>query len=178
MTLRPVGPDDAEGLYELMSDPEVRRFTGSHLEPDLEGAKTWYAGRAAHDDRLDLAIVADGEYVGEVVLNELDADNLSCSLRIALIGARAFGKGYGSEAITLVLDHAFGATPLHRVSLEVFSYNARARHVYEKLGFVQEGVLRESLRWAGEWHDTLVMAVLRSEWAAARGWPARSETLA
>ncbi|GAB2934904.1 GNAT family protein [Nonomuraea fastidiosa] len=169
VTLCPVGPEHAEGLFELVSDPEVRRLTGSRARFDLESLRTWYATRAGHADRLDLAITVDGAFVGEVVLNELDTDNLSCNLRIALIGARAFGKGYGSEAIELVLGHAFRTTPLHRVRLEVFDFNERARHVYEKAGFVMEGVERDALLWEGEWHDVVVMAILRPEWQARAG---------
>ncbi|MGW0478904.1 GNAT family N-acetyltransferase [Nonomuraea sp. NPDC003214] len=166
VTLRPVGPEHAEGLFELVSDAEVRRLTGSHGEIDLEAARRWCATRADHDDRLDLAIMAGDSYVGEVVLNELDPANLSCNLRIALLGSRVFGKGYGTEAIELVLGHAFTRTPLHRVSLWVHTFNERARHVYEKAGFVEEGVLRDALHWDGAWHDSVIMSVLRPEWLA------------
>ncbi|TXK38761.1 GNAT family N-acetyltransferase [Nonomuraea sp. C10] len=169
VTLRPVGAEHADGLFALVSDPEVRRLTGSHAAFELEACRRWCATRAGQADRLDLAIEAGGDYVGEVVLNELDEPNLSCNLRIALIGARAFGRGYGTEAITLALDHAFRTTPLHRVGLEVFAFNDRARHVYEKLGFVEEGRLRDALRWDGEWYDSLVMSVLRPDWQARSG---------
>ncbi|MFC4122526.1 GNAT family N-acetyltransferase [Nonomuraea zeae] len=172
VTLCPVGPEHTEGLFELVSDPEVTRLTGSHGEIDLVAAQQWYATRAQHDDRLDLAIMADGQYVGEVVLNELDRHNLACNLRIALIGPRAFGKGFGTEAIELVLDHAFATTPLHRIRLGVYTFNERARHVYKKVGFVEEGVERDALLWDGEWHDSVLMSVLRTE------WPARSGSLA
>ncbi len=171
VTLRPVGPEHTDGLYELVTDPEVRRLTGSHGEITLDAGRHWYATRGEQDDRLDLAIMAEDAYVGEVVLNELDSANLSCNLRIALIGSRAFGRGYGSEALSLVLDHAFGTTPLHRISLDVFTFNDRARHVYKKAGFVEEGVLRDALRWDGAWHDSVVMSVLRPDWQA------RSQTL-
>ena len=171
VTLRPVRAEHAEGLYELVSDPEVRRLTGSHGEIDREASRRWCATRATQADRLDLAIMADGGYVGEVVLNELDLGNLSCNLRIALIGSRVFGKGYGTEAVTLVLDHAFGTTALHRISLEVHAFNDRARHVYKKVGFVEEGVRRDALRWDGEWHDSVMMSVLRPDWLP------RTETL-
>jgi RimJ/RimL family protein N-acetyltransferase len=164
VTLLPVGPEHVEGLYELVSDPEVGRLTGSHGEIDPEATRQWYATRGDQADRLDLAIMAEGDYVGEVVLNELDRHNLSCNLRIALIGDRVFGKGYGTEAIELVLDHAFATTPLHRISLAVFAFNERARHVYKKVGFVEEGVLRDALLWEGEWHDSVTMSVLRPEW--------------
>ncbi|MFD8558257.1 GNAT family N-acetyltransferase [Streptosporangium canum] len=162
VTLRPVGPEHVDGLWELVNDPETMRLTGSHGKIDREAAKIWYGSRGDHDDRLDLAICTAGDdaYVGEVVLNELDTHNLSCNLRIALIGPRAFGKGYGTEAIRLVLDHVFATTELHRVGLEVFDFNDRALHVYRKVGFVEEGVRRDVLRWNGEWHHSIMMSVL------------------
>ncbi|MFI6919767.1 GNAT family N-acetyltransferase [Nonomuraea spiralis] len=166
VTLLPVGPEHVEGLFTLVSDPEVARLTGSHGEIDHEAARQWYTTRGDHADRLDLAIMAGDEYVGEIVLNELNRHNLSCNLRIALLGSRVFGKGYGTEAIELLLDHAFATTPLHRISLGVYAFNDRARHVYKKIGFVEEGVLRDDLLWDGEWHDAVTMSVLRPEWQA------------
>lgn len=163
VTLRPVGPEYADGLNALVSDGEVQRLTGSHGEVNAEATKTWYATRKDHADRLDLAILVNDEYVGEIVINELDPDNLSCNLRIALLGARVFGKGYGTEAIRLVVEHVFATTPLHRISLGVYDFNERARHVYEKVGFVEEGRLRDALLWDGEWHDEIVMSILSGE---------------
>lgn len=168
VTLRPVGPEHVDGLWELVNDPETARLTGSHGQIGYEAAKVWYGSRGEHGNRLDLAICTaeDGTYVGEVVLNELDVHNLSCNLRIALIGPRAFGKGYGTEAIRLVLDHAFTTTRLHRISLDVFDFNERAIHVYRKIGFVEEGVHRDALRRDGRWHDSITMSVLAPDWTA------------
>lgn len=166
VTLCPVGPEHVAGLEKLLSDPEVARLTGSHAGFEPGVAEQWYATRGDHPDRLDLAVLADGEYVGEVVLNKLDTDNLSCNLRIALLSDRA-SKGYGTETLRLVVDHAFRTTPLHRISLGVYAFNPRAVHVYEKVGFTREGVLRDALLWDGEWADEIVMAVLRTDWALA-----------
>ncbi|MEU4700118.1 GNAT family N-acetyltransferase [Nonomuraea dietziae] len=166
VTLRPVGPEHVAGLLEGVRDPELQRLTGSHAGADEPAALAqWYATRKDHADRLDLAVCHDDEYVGEIVLNELDADNLSCNLRIMLTRP---GRGFGTEAIRLVLDHAFATTPLHRVSLGVYAFNERALHVYKKVGFVQEGVLRDALLWEGRWHDEIVMSVLREEWVTTK----------
>ena|SRR5437868_7019238 len=166
VTLLPVGPEHVDGLLELTGDPEVRRLTGSHAEPPgREASRQWYVTRAYQENRLDLAICVGGAYIGEVVLNEVDADNLRCNLRIALLGSRVFGQGYGTEAIGLVVEHAFLTTPLNRISLEVFDFNERARHVYLKAGFVEEGVLRDALLWEGRWHDSILMSVLRADWS-------------
>ncbi|AHH94754.1 GNAT family protein [Kutzneria viridogrisea] len=166
VTLRPVEVHDAVHLAGI--EPETLRLTGSHRTHDLPALERWYATRAEHTDRLDLAIVerATGEVAGEVVLNNLDLDNHSCSFRILLVGARFYGRGLGSEATRLVLGHAFEVVGVHRVELEVYSFNPRARRVYEKAGFVHEGIKRHALLWLGEWVDAEIMSVLAEEWAA------------
>ena len=105
---------------------------------------------------------ATGAYVGEVVLTDLDRDNRSCGFRIALSAQRYFGQGYGTEATRLALAYAFDAG-VHRVSLEVYDFNSRARHVYEKCGFVHEGTMRDALLWRGEWVDAHLMAALATD---------------
>jgi RimJ/RimL family protein N-acetyltransferase len=165
--LRPVEVADAAAM--LATDPETIRLTGTRAYAEfftLESLENWYATRAEHDDRLDLSIIerATGEWAGEVVLNELDVPNESCAFRIALQGPRFYGRGLGSEATRLVADYAFSVAGVHRVSLEVFAFNPRARHVYEQAGFVHEGTKRDALRWDGEWIDCHCMALLNRDW--------------
>ena len=175
VVLRPVIAEDAVDMLEVLAEGDVLRLTGSHgtLSPDdLEPMREWYGSRAAHEDRLDLAVVdrTTGKYVGEVVLNELDANNNSCSFRIAL-GALGQDRGLGTEATRLVLRYAFERVGLHRISLEVYAFNPRARRVYEKVGFRPEGVLRDALLWEGERYDAHVMSILAPEWQDHGGHP-------
>jgi RimJ/RimL family protein N-acetyltransferase len=175
IVLRPVAGSDVPGLRDLVSDPEGRRLTGTHadLAADEDALRAYYATRHEHADRLDLAIVekASGEYAGEVVLNDLDQVNRSCGLRIGLRpGFR--DRGLGSEAVRLVLEYAFDQVGLHRIALEVFSFNQRAQAVYERAGFVREGALRDALLWDGEFHDAIVMSILAHEWRVAASRPA------
>lgn len=121
--------------------------------------------RQDHHHRADWAIVRaeDGAFLGEVVINDFDCDNESASYRISLAGPDVFGRGYGSEATRLVIDYALDQVGLHRLSLEVFDHNPRARRVYEKCGFALEGRLRDALLWEGRRYDSLIMAVLRTD---------------
>lgn len=169
--LRPVSAGDAPGL--LSCSRETLRLTGSHGEMTLSGLEHWYASRADHPDRLDLSIVSveTGRWLGEVVLNELHRDNRSCGFRILLAQEEDYGRGYGTEATSLVLRHAFETVGVNRVELEVYDPNPRAAQVYEKVGFVLEGTRRQALRWEGQWVDAHVMSILAEEWASHRGQP-------
>ena len=160
-----MGPAHFDGAWAALQDAEVRRLTGTHASFTEETIRTWLASLGARDDRADWAIirVSDGEYLGEVVLNDLDDDNRSAGFRIALGSSRWFGQGYGTEATRAVLAHAFGTGGLHRVELEVFAFNPRALRAYEKAGFVVEGRRRDALLWDGEWVDAIVMGCLSDE---------------
>ena len=173
VTLRSVTADDVPALRGIWEDAESLRLTGSHpREPDEARVHAWYATRAAQDDRLDLAVVdrASGAVVGEAVLNQWSADDESCSFRIALVPG-TYGRGLGTEATRLICGYGFEELGLHRISLEVYAFNPRARRAYEKAGFVAEGVLRDALRWDGEWVDAAVMSILAGEWERHRGRP-------
>lgn len=93
-----------------------------------------------------------------------------------LIGEKdAWSKGYGSEAIVLLLDWLFNDRGAHRVWLEVFPENARAQRAYEKVGFVREGTLRETWLADGRWRDEYVYGILSREYNA-RYHPERDGT--
>jgi RimJ/RimL family protein N-acetyltransferase len=164
--LRPVETQDAAGLFAI--DPETERLTGSRRDSEftLSNLESWYSTRASHDDRLDLSIIerASGKWAGEVVLNELSTQNESCGFRILLQGPRFYGRGLGTEATRLVIDYALTVVGVHRIELQVYDFNPRARRVYEKVGFVHEGTMRDALRWDGEWVDCHLMGLLDRDW--------------
>lgn len=182
VVLRPFLLDqDAAVLREMLQDPESARLTGSsHDAGDLPAwdeiaeAKfwDWYSTRNVQHDRLDLAIIdrASGQAVGEAVLNDWSEGNRSCNFRIA-IGPGGRDRGLGTEATRLIIGYGFERLGLHRIELQVYAFNPRARRVYEKTGFVVEGVLREALRWDDQWVDATVMSILATEWHRHHGRP-------
>lgn len=166
--LVPLSPAHAEDTWRTLQDPELLRLTGTTKQFTRAEIDDWCATRADQPDRLDLAVedLRTGAYLGELALNELDRPTESASYRIALDPAVA-GRGLGTEATRLLLAHAFDTIGLHRVHLEVFSYNPRARAAYLKAGFLPEGRLRDAHVWDGTRHDILLMAALAPEWRAA-----------
>jgi RimJ/RimL family protein N-acetyltransferase len=181
VVLRPFElPGDVAALREMLLDPESTRLTGSQA---LNGAPTWseedevkflawYRTRNQQPDRLDLAVAdkASGQCVGEVVLNDWNDANRSCGFR-TVIGPGGRDRGLGTESVRMIVGYGFETLGLHRIELQVYAFNPRARRVYDKVGFVAEGVLRDALRWEGEWVDATVMSILAPEWDRHHGCP-------
>jgi RimJ/RimL family protein N-acetyltransferase len=165
--LRPIVKDDAAAMLESTQDEESNRLTGTQQTFTREQIEAWCESLATREGRLDCAIVSKetGEYLGEVVLNQIDEINRSANFRIALRGSNYYGKGIGTEAAKLMLEYGFNILELHRIDLEVFTFNPRAIRVYEKLGFKREGVRREVLQLDGTYHDAIIMGLLKREFS-------------
>ncbi|WP_043536789.1 GNAT family N-acetyltransferase [Actinomyces polynesiensis] len=181
VVLRPFDVADVDVMARILADPEVLRLTGSvtsteelHRASPLADDRTreWYASRAQVDGRLDLAVVdrASDTVVGEVVLNEFDPSSNSANFR-TLMGPEGRGRGLGTEAARLILGHGFEVIGLHRIGLDVFAFNPRARHVYATVGFVMEGVKRDAFAFDGEYVDEIWMSILADEWQQHHGRP-------
>jgi RimJ/RimL family protein N-acetyltransferase len=77
-----------------------------------------------------------------------------------------WGRGYGTDASKVTIRYGFQELNLHRIWLDVFGYNDRAQDLYRRLGFTEEGRLREHMARDGRRHDVILMGLLRPEWEA------------
>jgi RimJ/RimL family protein N-acetyltransferase len=109
--------------------------------------------RLREDDRL----------IGYCQLVNIHWTHRSAELRIRLGEEQDRNHGYGSQAVQLLVEFAFRDLNLHRVMVHVFANNTRAERVYEKVGFLREGVLRGAAYIDGRYVDIVVMGILRSE---------------
>src|SRR5512139_2972156 len=177
VTLRPFRDGDVEVMAQILSDPEVRRLTGSvastheaeQPQPLDDRLRDWYATRNEQTDRLDLAVedAATGRLVGEVVLNEVDVAGRTCNLRV-LLGPEGRNRGLGTEAVGLATAYGIERLGLRRITLEVFDFNPRGRRVYEKVGFVVTGVRPDALFFDDVAVAAVDMALDAEDW---RGFP-------
>lgn len=114
-----------------------------------------------------IRVLLSDDLIGFLELGDVMWTHGNSWLTIAIGEPEYRGRGYGSEALGLALDFAFRELNLHRVQLTVFSYNAAAIHVYEKLGFQREGVYREFLQRDGQRFDMYLYGILKDEWESA-----------
>ncbi|MBT8206864.1 MAG: GNAT family N-acetyltransferase [Acidimicrobiia bacterium] len=141
VTLRPLDASDTDAMWEMVNDPLGNDLTATTSRFTYDQIEAWCSSRIDQDERLDLAIVENstGLFAGEVVLNEFDVRTNSVNFRISLRAPAWFGRGLGTEAIQLIVDHALRTLEVSALKLEVLERNERARWVYEKVGFRESG---------------------------------------
>jgi RimJ/RimL family protein N-acetyltransferase len=164
--LRAISVQDAKDYYEKLLVLDARRLTGTQRSYTQEQIHTYLEGKVHQTSSLLFLIVIreTGEVIGDIALQDIDSFNRSANIRISIDNAPHQGKGYGSEALLLMLEYGFGIVNLHRIELNVYSYNERAKYVYEKLGFKVEGVQRDALYYDYEYHDSIMMSMLEGEY--------------
>lgn len=145
-------------------DEDMFYYTGTTHYPSKEEIKI-FIGKSCNDDERRHFLICNNknEIIGEVVLMDIDDEYKSCNYRIALFNKNNFNKGIGYKATKEVLKFAFNNLNLHRVELEVFDYNPRAKAMYEKCGFKEEGIKRDALFINNEFHNIYIMSILSDE---------------
>jgi RimJ/RimL family protein N-acetyltransferase len=174
--LRGIRRDDLPRLCEFNNDADVERAGGGDppFPQSLERLQAEWdkaAGEGGRDG-AHFAMEAEGKFIGQCALfgmDECKGVNRNAALGIGIGDKAYWGKGYGREAVGLLLDYAFRDLNLHRVWLTTHGANERAIRCYRACGFVEEGRLREHLWTANGYVDQVQMGILRAEWEAARG---------
>ena len=163
--LREQREEDAAYFAYWFNQPQIMFQCGFEKPTDEETEKRRIAVDHQSDDSLWFTITdPDGNILGETGLLRMFPAWHQTDLTIILPDPRAQHKGYGTEAIRIMLDLAFREYGMHRVSVGVVGLNTEARKFYEKIGFRQEGVLEEAYFYNGEYSDFVMMRILRREW--------------
>ena len=146
-------------------DAEVDYYTGTKESFTITQVENYLNNISDDKKRYDFKITNKcGRILGEAVLNDIDNKTNSSHFRIALFNSAIFGKGYGSQALELILSFAFVSLKLHRVELEVYAFNRRGVHLYEKFGFKVEGRKRDAFIIDDKYTDIILMSILENEY--------------
>ncbi len=172
VVLRRHVPDNLDAFRRWYSDPEIARLARYTETPmRIDEVDRFFQSRAIGPESLAMAIHEHGtdRLVGTCALSQLDGDNGSALYHITIGEKDAWGRGFGTEATSLMIAHAFGNLGLHRVSLSVFAFNERAIRAYARCGFTIEGRAREAIWRDGTWWDEVSMSILDAEWRGRAG---------
>ena len=170
--LRAYREDDLKNAFNYVNSQSVTRYLNVMRPRSLAEERAWVEAAMKNDDPtlVRLAIEsADGEFLGGIGLMHIDQRNRAAELGIGIARPEDWGRGLGSEAAVLMLRHAFEEMNLHRVYLRVYAYNERGQRSYKKIGFVEEGRMRQAHFRHGAWHDVVFMGILAEEFFAAHG---------
>ncbi|PGQ46085.1 MULTISPECIES: GNAT family N-acetyltransferase [Bacillus cereus group] len=164
--LRSISELDAPIILKSTMDEEIRFMTGTKPNFTLNQIKIHIDHINNDSSRYDFAICLkdNNEMIGELSILDINEDNQNAGFRISMASISLTGKGYGTEAIKIVLNFVFEQLKLNRLQLEVFSHNLRGIRAYEKIGFVKEGTLRQSLYYNDLYSDEIIMAILKSDY--------------
>lgn len=168
--LRALEPADFEVSVKWRNDAEIQSMVGGHSYfVSKEKEKEWVKNTIFNNDRIVLAIclVENDKYIGNVMLQEIDYIDGSAHVPV-LIGAKdEWGKGYATEARLMILKFAFEERRLNRIWALVKEDNIGSIKMLEKCGYKKEGVLRQSIFKNGQYHNQVMMAVLREDFEEA-----------
>ncbi|NHJ40135.1 MAG: GNAT family N-acetyltransferase [Asgard group archaeon] len=167
--IRSLELSDCDYIWEHFNNLELRHYMGKampmsreetkkFIEQSWENRKNGFQYLFAFDDKKT------NQFLGCVNLVVRNKISNSADLGIWIYEGKYRDKGYGTDAMKVILSFGFDYLNLHRIELEVYPTNTRAIRVYEKIGFKKVGQKRESRFMNGEYKDSVVMDILRSEW--------------
>lgn len=150
--------EDSNYLRSLDTDFAVLPTYDSIKEQDLQ------QGTKSNSVHFRLRTIENDHLIGFVELHSIEWNNQSCLLAIGIGDSDHRGKGYGKDALWLILRYAFYELNLNRVGLDVISNNISAIEAYKKVGFTVEGSMRDAVYRDGKRYDRIIMGILRNEW--------------
>ena len=158
--LRPMTEDDATDDYVAwMNDPDVNRYLESRFTTHTKDGLRAFIRQTVADPRcvfMAICLTDGGRHIGNIKLGPVSAEHGHGDIGL-IIGARdCRGKGYATEAISLIVKHAFHTLGLHKLTAGCYAENAASRRAFEKLGFLVEGIRRSHYK-CGERHVDAVL---------------------
>jgi RimJ/RimL family protein N-acetyltransferase len=170
--LRALHEDDLPTLARWETDAGRMATLSNWVVPPSEAAAKERIAKWCANEKDDLGFAIETLDEPPVLIGSLGLWGARPKDRCATIGIALgrehLGRGYGTDAMRVVVEYAFREMGLHRVQLVVAPFNGAGIRAYEKAGFVEEGRHREAVWHDGRWYDEVLMSVLDHEWADRR----------
>ncbi len=167
--IRPIEKSDLPSFVKWLSDPEVLENLGIHNPLSMAREERWFehvleSPEDEHPYAIEINEDKSWRMIGNMALFRINPHDHSAEIGIAIGDKSCWDKGFGCEAMKLMVKRGFNDLGLNRIELRVFDTNPRGIRCYEKAGFVHEGRLRQAAWKNGRFVDVLIMSVLQSEW--------------
>ena len=156
---------DIPKKVEWINNPENTQFLHYDIPISIAGTEKWFDSHIGDTDRYDAIIESDGLPVGTIGLLSIDRKNSKAEYYIAMGETAYKGKGVAKEASRLILKYGFEELGLNRIYLYTEIENILAQKLFEKVGFKNEGVLRQDIISHGKYVDRVAYGYLREDWS-------------
>ena len=173
--LRALEKEDLICIQKWSNDPEIRKLTGEVASMGQADADK-FLDRVYNDNTREWFVIVIKEnerLIGEAGLLRMFPAWRTTDISIVIGEKDAWGKGYGTEAILLLLDYAFRRLNFHRVAIGVVGFNEKAIRFWEKVGFKKEGIQRDGYYYKHKYHDFVMMSILEDEFRELHGGNSR-----
>lgn len=164
VTIRRFERTDVPKKVEWVNNPENNQFLHYDIPICVEKTEKWFDSHLGEDTRYDAVIEADRVPVGTIGLLSIDRKNSKAEYYIAMGVTSYKGKGIAKEASLLILQYGFETLLLNRIYLYTEVENVAAQKLFEKVGFVREGLIRQDILSHGKYADRYAYGYLREDW--------------
>lgn len=164
VTIRRFERTDIPKKVEWVNNPENNQFLHYDIPICIEKTEKWFDSHFGEDTRYDAVIEADRVPVGTIGLLSIDRKNSKAEYYIAMGETSYKGKGIAKEASLLILQYGFETLLLNRIYLYTEVENVAAQKLFEKVGFVREGLIRQDILSHGKYADRYAYGYLREDW--------------
>ena len=169
---RPVEKRDLEDIRNLRNDPSTWMHLTTVTQVNSSMQERWFESIEKASDKAyfsvfkqvkDFPVAYSGDFIGIIRCDQMDGVNRSIRVGADVVPGKR-GKGYGTKILGAILAFYFQEANFHRVWLCVLDTNTVAKRLYEKVGFKEEGIMREAIFRNGVYHDYVVMSILENEY--------------
>ena len=169
--LAPMKKEYIETFLKWINDPEIIQYLLLYRPMTREMEEEWYESLKQRENDFLFSILhlqRDGseKLIGNCGIHRIDWINRVGTAGIVIGEKKEQGKGYGTEAMRLLIDYGFNTLNLNRIELKVYEFNIKAIKSYQKVGFIEEGCKRQAVWKNGKYHDLIIMGILEKDWKA------------
>jgi len=156
-------------FLKWFNDPDITQYLTMYKPMTRDMEEEWFNNLKHREDAVYFSILLlDQEdiekIIGNCAIHDINSKNRACSCGITIGEKEYQNKGYGTEAMEMLVEYGFNTLNMNRIELSVYDFNSRAFKTYQKVGFVEEGRKRQARYHNGKYQDEIIMAILRKNW--------------
>lgn len=163
--LRNIKETDLEFLREMINDLAIKKMTVGETKQEvtIEEQKKWFENLKYEKNRQRFVIDLEGKPIGVINLDNIDEKNKSASISIKIGKQNLKNKGYGTQALNLILEYAFERLDLQRIYANVLEYNNPSQKLFIKCGFQIDGIQRKAILKNENFYNLIMFSILKEE---------------